>query len=184
LKLMLFFLHFPKDQCLDLCKIAPDDAEPVKGQIIISLMSRDACGGGTPLAIVGPAGEVRGPPEDGGEDVQQENLPEGWEERRAASGRIYYVNHVTKTTQWIRPTQPAILQQQLTQDSTRSNSEEDEHHSPSSGPSRSATCTNIVNGGTSNLIVDNVQRRHSMEALLNNSHTREKSRDEGTNSNG
>jgi E3 ubiquitin ligase SMURF1/2 len=160
-----------------LCKISPDDAEPVKGQIIISLMSRDAFGGGTPLAIVGPAGEVRGPPEEGGEDVPPENLPEGWEERRAASGRIYYVNHVTKTTQWIRPTQPAALQQQ---ENTRGgNSEEDEHHSPSSGPSRSATCTNIVNGQSS-VALENVQRRHSTEALLNNSHSREKSRDDGS----
>ena len=39
------------------------------------------------------------------------DLPEGWEERGTSSGRIYYVNHVTKTTQWERPTVPAIAAQ-------------------------------------------------------------------------
>ena len=34
-------------------------------------------------------------------------LPEGWEERRTASGRPYYVNHCTKTTQWEKPDRPA-----------------------------------------------------------------------------
>lgn len=27
-----------------------------------------------------------------------------WEERRTASGRVHYVNHITRTTQWERPT--------------------------------------------------------------------------------
>ncbi|XP_058127823.1 E3 ubiquitin-protein ligase Nedd-4-like [Anopheles coustani] len=31
-------------------------------------------------------------------------LPEGWEERLDANGRIYYVNHVARSTQWERPT--------------------------------------------------------------------------------
>ncbi|XP_062554308.1 E3 ubiquitin-protein ligase Nedd-4-like isoform X2 [Armigeres subalbatus] len=31
-------------------------------------------------------------------------LPPGWEERQDAIGRIYYVNHVARTTQWERPT--------------------------------------------------------------------------------
>ena len=32
------------------------------------------------------------------------DLPEGWEERRhATSGRFYYVNHATRTTQWVKP---------------------------------------------------------------------------------
>lgn len=34
-------------------------------------------------------------------------LPEGWEERRTPTGRIYYVNHCHRTTQWDRPTRPA-----------------------------------------------------------------------------
>ncbi|KAL7989618.1 hypothetical protein Chor_012284 [Crotalus horridus] len=35
------------------------------------------------------------------------DLPDGWEERRTASGRIQYLNHITRTTQWERPTRPA-----------------------------------------------------------------------------
>ncbi|XP_017159642.1 E3 ubiquitin-protein ligase NEDD4-like isoform X2 [Poecilia reticulata] len=31
-------------------------------------------------------------------------LPPGWEERQDNLGRIYFVNHVTRTTQWHRPT--------------------------------------------------------------------------------
>jgi len=31
-------------------------------------------------------------------------LPDGWEERKTENGRLYYVNHKTKTTQWVKPT--------------------------------------------------------------------------------
>lgn len=31
-------------------------------------------------------------------------LPEGWEERQDANGRLYYVNHIARETQWERPT--------------------------------------------------------------------------------
>ncbi|KAJ8303999.1 hypothetical protein KUTeg_017582 [Tegillarca granosa] len=31
-------------------------------------------------------------------------LPQGWEERIDANGRIYYVDHATRRTQWTRPT--------------------------------------------------------------------------------
>lgn len=34
----------------------------------------------------------------------QLSLPEGWEERQDANGRIYYVNHIARTTHWERPT--------------------------------------------------------------------------------
>lgn len=37
-----------------------------------------------------------------------DNLPEGWEERvDRNSGRKYYLNHIHKTTQWKKPTEPA-----------------------------------------------------------------------------
>ncbi|XP_063234508.1 E3 ubiquitin-protein ligase SMURF1 isoform X2 [Bacillus rossius redtenbacheri] len=83
-------------QRLDLCKASPDDPEPVKGQIIVSLLSRDGHGGaagGGHNAVVDPLGDLSCP----------EDLPEGWEERRNAAGRLYYVNHHTRTTQWVRP---------------------------------------------------------------------------------
>ena len=34
-----------------------------------------------------------------------EPLPPGWEEKMTESGRKYYINHTTRTTQWERPTQ-------------------------------------------------------------------------------
>ncbi|XP_050080068.1 E3 ubiquitin-protein ligase Smurf1 [Anopheles maculipalpis] len=101
-------------QRLELVKRSQDDPDPVKGQIIVSLMSRDSATGGTPLAIVSPAGDVRVPDDDDAQDdtliveqQQQQQLPQGWEERSTQNGRTYYVNHYTKTTQWPRPTEPA-----------------------------------------------------------------------------
>lgn len=91
------------DQRLDLCKASADDTDPVKGQIIISLLSRDGPCGGTPLAVVGPQGELRGPNDCDNNLAENDELPHGWEERRTESGRVYYVNHVTRTTQWVRP---------------------------------------------------------------------------------
>jgi E3 ubiquitin ligase SMURF1/2 len=86
-------------QRLDLCKASSDDSEPVKGQIVVSLLSRDGHGGmagGGHNAVVDPLGDLSCP----------EDLPEGWEERRTSAGRLYYVNHHTRTTQWVRPNRP------------------------------------------------------------------------------
>jgi E3 ubiquitin ligase SMURF1/2 len=71
---------------------------PVKGQIVVSLMSRDGYGAGSLNAVVDPLGNLSGCPAD---------VPEGWEERRTPTGRVYYVNHYLRTTQWERPTRPA-----------------------------------------------------------------------------
>ncbi|XP_030750487.1 E3 ubiquitin-protein ligase SMURF2 [Sitophilus oryzae] len=98
-------------QCLDLGRASQDDGEPVKGQIIISLLSRDGPCGGTPLAVVSPLGDIRGPPNTPAiennlpenENNATDELPTGWEERRAVNGRPYYVNHMTKSTQWVKP---------------------------------------------------------------------------------
>lgn len=91
-------------QCLNLTKASQDDTEPVKGQIIISLLSRDGPCGGTPLAIVGPLGDLRGPnSEVTNNETTNEELPPGWEERRTPNGRLYYVNHLTRSTQWTKP---------------------------------------------------------------------------------
>lgn len=132
-----------------MCKAAQDDPEPIKGQIVISLMSREgtsATGAGR-LAIVGPAGEVRGP--DNEEEESGLELPEGWEERKTPNGRVYYVNHVMKTTQWNRPVRPAI---------------ETNGDDVLSGPSRSSTCTNITSDNTENC--DVTQRRASEPAVM------------------
>ena len=71
---------------------------PVKGQIVVSLLSRDGHGTGSHNAVVDPLGNMVTCPTD---------LPEGWEERRTNSGRTYFVNHCLRTTQWERPTKPA-----------------------------------------------------------------------------
>ncbi|XP_053684395.1 E3 ubiquitin-protein ligase SMURF2 [Sabethes cyaneus] len=151
-------------QRLDLCKASQDDTDPVKGQIIVSLMSRDGTTGGTPLAIVGPAGDVRGPDDD--EEIIQDELPAGWEERVTAIGRVYYVNHVTKTTQWSRPTEPAGSVPAALSNGSSNNSSAD---SILPGPSKSAT-NNSINSIQSN---DSGSRRHSAEILLNNSNNKE-----------
>ena len=39
---------------------------------------------------------------DNGEP-EEEPLPPGWEERRDDFGRVFYVNHSSRTTQWERP---------------------------------------------------------------------------------
>ncbi|XP_075230861.1 SMAD specific E3 ubiquitin protein ligase isoform X2 [Lycorma delicatula] len=89
-------------QRLDLCKASLEDPDQVKGQIVVSLLSRDGGGhggsggsmsGGGHNAVVDPLGGLSCP----------DDLPEGWEERRTSAGRLFYVNHHTKTTQWIRP---------------------------------------------------------------------------------
>lgn len=89
-------------QRLDLCKQSPDDDDLVRGQIIIAVFSKEGPCGGNPLAIVGPGGDVRGPSDD---IPSEDNLPDEWEERRMQNGRVYYVNHITKSTQWDRPKQ-------------------------------------------------------------------------------
>ncbi|EFN81984.1 E3 ubiquitin-protein ligase Smurf1 [Harpegnathos saltator] len=92
-------------QRLDLCKAHSDDTDVVKGQIVVSLLSRDGHNGAVSNtvchnAVVDVLGDLSCP----------NDLPDGWEERRTQSGRLYYVNHHTKSTQWIRPnTRPNII---------------------------------------------------------------------------
>ncbi|XP_014219379.1 E3 ubiquitin-protein ligase SMURF2 [Copidosoma floridanum] len=94
-------IHRLKDtgyQRLDLCKANSEDTDVVKGQIVVSLLSRDGHNGAVSNtvghnAVVDLLGDLSCPTD----------LPEGWEERRTQSGRLYYVNHHTRTTQWVRP---------------------------------------------------------------------------------
>ncbi|XP_071443467.1 E3 ubiquitin-protein ligase SMURF2 isoform X2 [Hetaerina americana] len=105
-------------QRLDLCKADADDPNPVKGQIVVSLLSRDggginggggvgSSGVGVSLnAVVDDLGNLSCPGNGSGASNGSctGDLPEGWEEWRTPAGRLYYVNHPTRTTQWVRPT--------------------------------------------------------------------------------
>ncbi|KAK7801297.1 hypothetical protein U0070_008049, partial [Myodes glareolus] len=86
-------IHKKQDQRLDLCKLGPNDNDTVRGQIVVSLQSRDRIGTGGQVVDCSR--------------LFDNDLPDGWEERRTASGRIQYLNHITRTTQWERPTRPA-----------------------------------------------------------------------------
>ncbi|KPP77265.1 E3 ubiquitin-protein ligase SMURF2-like, partial [Scleropages formosus] len=59
----------------------------------LSLQSRDRIGSGGPVVDCSR--------------LFDNDLPDGWEERRTATGRIQYLNHITRSTQWERPTRPA-----------------------------------------------------------------------------
>lgn len=154
------------DQRLDLGKSSPDDQTPVKGQIIFSLLSRDTISGtGNPLlAIVGPAGEVRGPHEDDqpSSEPRGSPLPEGWEERRTQDGRIYYVNHVLRTTQWSKPLQPATA----TSNGHTTATETSTTTGTPPGPSRSSTLNNIEQSPSNGSLNESEHRNLSSENLI------------------
>ncbi|KAK3557199.1 hypothetical protein QTP70_026142, partial [Hemibagrus guttatus] len=80
-------------QKLDLNKLGPNNNDTIRGQIVVSLQSTDRIGTGGPLVDCSR--------------LFDNDLPDGWEERRTATGRIQYLNHITRTTQWERPTRPA-----------------------------------------------------------------------------
>lgn len=75
-------------QRLDLVKSGPDDQETCRGQIVVSLLSRDGHGSGSHNVVVDPLGNLS----------CLDDLPDGWEERRTPNGRLYYVNHFTRSS--------------------------------------------------------------------------------------
>lgn len=84
-------------QRLDLTRSSGEEADLVKGQIVVSLLSRDGHGLGSQNVVVDNLGNLSCP----------DDLPEGWEQRRTAAGRLYYVNHWSRSTQWEKPLRPA-----------------------------------------------------------------------------
>jgi hypothetical protein len=51
-----------------------------------------------------PTDGPHNPPTDGPHNPPPDGLlPPGWEKREAANGRMYYVNHSSKATTWVRP---------------------------------------------------------------------------------
>lgn len=95
-------------------------------------------------------------------------MPEGWEERKTPNGRVYYVNHVTKSTQWERPTAPATLPP--TEDATPSPNgvHTAESEAASATPTAACASKSPTNNGLSNGTTNEpISRRHSSEILLN-----------------
>jgi E3 ubiquitin ligase SMURF1/2 len=83
--------HLLLDQRLNLAKNLPDDDEAVRGQLIVSLTTRE------PSQVI-PSPLI---------PLFME-LPEGWERRKTPQGHEYYYNIYTKTTQWNKPTRPGF----------------------------------------------------------------------------
>lgn len=121
----MFFFSF-LDQRLDLHKFYEEDTDIIKGQIVISLISRDMMNGNNNnnnrnsvlLANNISASNIQ--ENNGHRSRSQEirsrsyiegvdDLPDGWTECRTSNGRVYYMNHVSRTTQWEKPTLPAAL---------------------------------------------------------------------------
>lgn len=93
---LILIVFFLSDQCLELCEDGSGETCGVRGQVIVSLLSRDgtrgepasAAGEGSPLAVVGPAGDVRSPRDPPiNTNTSQLPLPPHWEERFTATGR-------------------------------------------------------------------------------------------------
>lgn len=74
------------------------------------------------------------------------------------NNRVYFVNHVTKTTQWDRPKLPAQPQEIV-------NGSAEEIVAPSV-PSRSSTCSNLRSGPSTNGVPERTPRRHSSEIVV------------------
>nr|XP_032520577.1 E3 ubiquitin-protein ligase SMURF2 [Danaus plexippus plexippus] len=104
-------VHKLKDtgyQCLELCEDSTGEVCGVRGQVIVSLLSRDGARGeqastvgeGSPLAVVGPAGDVRAPRDSVSTETP---LPAHWKQRFTPAGRPFYINHQLCRSQWERP---------------------------------------------------------------------------------
>lgn len=115
------------DQRFDLEKIRDEDSDIIKGQLVVSMSARD--GHSRSNAEVSRESETsRGNSSSSGRTYVEgvDDLPEGWTECRTSNGRLYYMNHVSRTTQWLRPSKPATHCSHRS--TTRSSSRHALHH--------------------------------------------------------
>lgn len=80
----------------------------MRGQLVISLLSRDGSrsgGGRLQNVVISESGNSTSNSQN---CILNDDLPEGWTECRTSSGRVYYVNHEARATQWERPTQTSL----------------------------------------------------------------------------
>lgn len=142
-------------QRLDLSRSNLDDLEPVKGQIVVSLLSRDGhgYGCGSQNVVVDRLGNLSCP----------DDLPEGWEERRTASGRVYYVNHFTRSTQWEKPTRSAY-ENEVANNNSSSSSNNSNNNSNSNNSSNRPSPHQSSNTSNSNSNHNNSENNSSSSA--------------------
>ncbi|KPM09387.1 E3 ubiquitin-protein ligase SMURF2-like protein [Sarcoptes scabiei] len=154
-KIMPNLLQSLKDagyQRLDLHRYRADDADIIKGQIVISVISKDSIPKNSVVknsddvviasipndlsALTGSGNNRSNEINNNGNDCNGssdavllaarsyvegvDDLPEGWTECRSSNDRVYYINHVTRTTQWERPSLPAALSNNFNQISSNS----------------------------------------------------------------
>lgn len=146
-------------------------------------MSRDgSSSSGNPLAIVGPGGDIQGPNDENEHSTSaNDTLPEGWEERKTSNGRVYYVNHVTKSTQWDRPTAAAtasatnnqlnnqhtiLTQQSMPQQNGGVNSHANDDISSTVNNGISAGPSKVTTNGSSTVVVSQ-SNGHMPTTMLN-----------------
>jgi hypothetical protein len=86
--------------------------------------------------------------------INNSQLPPGWEQRSDQNGRIYYIDHISKTTTWVRPVMRTANAPSSTNENTSpSNSQNGDVNRSSNGQSQAAD--RFVN--TVNALM---QRRH------------------------
>ncbi|CAG0896508.1 unnamed protein product [Darwinula stevensoni] len=155
-RIMSNAIHRLKDtgyQRLDLCKAGPDDPDTVRGQIVISLLSRDSGpGSGSRNVVVDRLGTPRATQHPPGTQS-----PLHWEERQTPLGRLYYINHHARSSNRDKQSTPCRPVNEV------SSSQEPRQEVPSpdqQGPSRAVA----------------VQRRHRSVSRERPSQTRERGR--------
>uniref|UniRef100_A0A669EKH5 HECT-type E3 ubiquitin transferase n=1 Tax=Oreochromis niloticus TaxID=8128 RepID=A0A669EKH5_ORENI len=136
-------------QRLDLCKLNPSDSDAVRGQIVVSLQTRDRIGSGGPVVDLSPGGcfseeplpysdstgaagggncrldspsqesrlqtqRIRGQdsrghghtPQNRPHGHQPPDLPEGYEQRTTVQGQVYFLHTQTGVSTWHDPRIP------------------------------------------------------------------------------
>ena len=151
-----------------------DDNDVIKGQIVISLLSRESartsssrmqnvvimndvennscntnCQSVPPTISLSPSGENITSPINGSNNHSSTPcLPDGWEERQTSSGRIYYVNHRTRSTHWDKPPplpeRPRSMHESNNNQQNTSNNNSSDRNGSSPPPNTSSSSTSHI----------------------------------------
>jgi len=102
-------IHRLKDQGfqkLELSTINPNEHDYVTGQIVVSIVTRERIYNSPSSDLLW--GNVT--PSSNSTTADHDDLPPGWESRVTPNGRVQYINHLTCTRQWEKPTRSAYDQ--------------------------------------------------------------------------